>query len=280
LKFSLSYLHAYPAPIRLLAFTLILLLIWMPIAVPAYLFIGDRNLINILTLTVLYVEFLWLVQVWGKQVHRRSSILWHYGLEFSRRIGQELLLGLGIGLASLILLAVLESVAGWVLWHAPSGSFVRTILEGLLVSLAVGFAEELVFRGWMLDELQQDYSPPVVLWVDAVLFALLHLRLILFPALFFLGVALVWAKRSFFDRRLGRRRDRLGLPIGLHAGLVWGNYLLEVGKLISYTDRVPAWVTGIDRNPLAGLVGILFLAGLAVAMWQFARQRTGAVRFG
>jgi membrane protease YdiL (CAAX protease family) len=141
------------------------------------------------------------------------------------------------------------------------------ILEGLASALGIGFAEELLFRGWLLDELQRDYHPRVALWADSTLYALLHyikpLQEILrtwpgFPGLLLLGLTLVWAKRS--------RRGRLGLPIGLHAGLVWGYYIINVGQLVQYSGQVPEWITGVDRNPLAGVMGLLFLGVLAFWM--------------
>jgi hypothetical protein len=62
------------------------------------------------------------------------------------------------------------------------------------------------------------------------------------------------------------RRGRLGLPIGLHSGLVCGYYIINVGNLINYTGRVPDWVTGVNKNPLEGIIGILFMGGLALWM--------------
>lgn len=278
MKPDLANVRRYPAPLRLIVFALILIVLWLPIAVPAHLFIRDQNLASIITLLVLYAEFLWLVRQWGRFVHQEPRILNHYGLEWSRRNGVELLAGLAIAVASVLLLIGLQTILGWVAWKAGSANLARIILEGLLVSLALGFAEELLFRGWILDELQRDYIPTVVLWTDAVIFAALHLRVLTFPALVLLGVALVWAKRSRGEWQLGWRRDRLGLPIGLHAGLVWSNYILEVGQLITYTGRVPAWITGIDRNPLQGLMGLVLLGSLAVGMWRFARSQRPPLR--
>ncbi|MFM7906623.1 MAG: LPXTG cell wall anchor domain-containing protein, partial [Microcystis sp.] len=39
---------------------------------------------------------------------------------------------------------------------------------------------------------------------------------------------------------------------------------LNVGQLIKYTGTVPDWLTGIDKNPLAGVMGLLFLTILAI----------------
>jgi membrane protease YdiL (CAAX protease family) len=59
--------------------------------------------------------------------------------------------------------------------------------------------------------------------------------------------------------------NRLGLPIGFHAGLVWGYYIINVGNLVKYSGSVPDWITGVDRNPLAGIMGLLFLG--CIAFW-------------
>jgi hypothetical protein len=258
---------------------LLLLLLWLPFAVPIYRFISDQNLAGILALLILYSEFLWLVGVWGRRVYRQPRLLWQYGVEFSQRTGLELLCGLGIGLFSILLLFGIEASLGWLVWQAPVMPLVRVFLEGLLVAIGIGFAEELFFRGWLLDELQRDYVPSVALWANAIVFAVVHLRLITLPALILLGVALVWAKRACSELQIGQRRERLGLPIGLHAGLVWGYYMINVGQLVTYTNRVPTWVTGLEKNPLAGLLGLILLSGLAIGMWQFARRQRATVRW-
>ncbi|WP_363319189.1 MULTISPECIES: hypothetical protein [unclassified Microcoleus] len=70
-------------------------------------------------------------------------------------------------------------------------------------------------------------------------------------------------------------KDRLGLSIGFHAGIVWGYYTINVGKLIRYSGSVPDWVTGVNGNPLAGAIGLLFLSVLAVGMRQMSEQSKG-----
>jgi membrane protease YdiL (CAAX protease family) len=281
---NLPRLSHSPAPARIAVFILVLLCLWVPFAAPIYLNIPDRNTVSILTLLILYAEFILLVRVWGHWVYGQPKLLWSYGLELTRQIGRELLVGLAIGGLSLFALFATQSLFGWVVWQTPKPILTRIILEGLLVSLGFGFAEELLFRGWLLDELQRDYRPSIVLWVDALAYALLHFikpldelqrTFITFPALVLLGLTLVWAKRSCPDlkTRWGSKypRSRLGLPIGLHAGLVWGYYIVNVGQLVQFSDRVPAWVTGIDHNPLAGIMGLLFLGCLAGVMRWRAR---------
>jgi len=35
-----------------------------------------------------------------------------------------------------------------------------------------------------------------------------------------------------------------------------------VGEMITYTEKVPQWITGIDKNPIAGIIGLIFLSML------------------
>jgi uncharacterized protein len=119
----------------------------------------------------------------------------------------------------------------------------------------------------MLDELDRDYQPLVSLSIDSTLYALLHFikpiavviqSLPEFPGLFLLGALTIVAKRH--------NGNLLGMSIGLHAGLIWVYYLVNVGKLVKYTDRVPNWITGINGNPISGIHGIIFLAILIVGI--------------
>lgn len=267
MKINLVHLAQRPAPIRLGCFILSLLLLWLPLAAPIYLLVDDSNLESILTIVLLYVDFIFLLQLWGKYVYQQSHILWHYGLEFTRRNGVELLCGMAMGLINTLILFGIQGFLGWLIWQQPKIFLLQVILEGLLVGCGIGFAEELLFRGWLLNELQRDYSLRVATWTDAILFAALHfikpLEAIIhtlpqFPALVLLGLTQVWGKRW--------RKGRLGLPIGLHGGFVWGYYIINVGGLIKYSGQVPDWVTGVNNNPLQGVMGVLFMSVLALWM--------------
>jgi uncharacterized protein len=271
MKKNLVHLAQRPVFIRLGYFVLTLLLLWLPFAAPIYLLVHDANLVSILTTVVLYVEFIFILKLCGKYVYQEPHILRHYGLEFTRRNGVELLCGLAIGIVNIIILFGVQGFLGWLVWQQPKVFLLKVILEGLAVGLGIGFAEELLFRGWLLDELQRDYRQPVATWTNAVAFAALHFikplvaiihTLPQFPALVLLGLTQVWGKRW--------RRGRLGLPIGLHGGLVWGYYIINVGELTKYSGQVPDWVTGVNNNPLQGLMGVIFMSVLA--LWMRGRS--------
>jgi membrane protease YdiL (CAAX protease family) len=275
---SLAKVARWVAPVRILVFLGILAVFWLPFAAPIALLVPDANTVTILTMSLLFVGFLLFVPIWGRSVHGESQMFRRYGLGFAWQNGRELLAGLLVGLISVLAVFAVQAGFGWLEWQT-NPMLVSIILEGGIVAFGVGLAEEVVFRGWILDELDRDYSPPVALWSNSLLFAALHFikpfpemirTFPQFPGLVLLGLALVWAKRStrsIIKANPGSnlvqsstyRYGRLGLPIGLHAGLVWGYYIVQVGELAHSTQHVSEWLTGIDGNPLAGAIGLCFL---------------------
>ncbi len=266
MKIHWSKFAPYPASLRLGIFIAILLMLWLPIALPLYLLLNyDPNLASIITMVALFGIFLFLLKFWSKNVYGITEGFKFYGLVWTRKNGVDWLKGISIGLLFTFTLFLTESLFGWVQIQPSKTFLLKIILEGSLTGLGVAFAEELFFRGWLLTELEKDYSPNKSLWFSALIFALLHFLKPLaevirtfpqFPALVLLGIALVLAKRS--------HQQRLGICMGLHGGLVWGYYILNVGQLVRYSETVPTWITGIDRNPLAGVMGILFLSLLVL----------------
>lgn len=269
MKNTISLLAQRPVAIRIIGFVLCLLVIWLPVAIPVYLLVQDTNLVTILTMAMLAIAFFIFLPRWGNLVHNQPHIYQHVGLEFTRKNGVELLRGLAIGLISIQLLFLVQGSLGWLKWQQPSDSVVRFILEAIPTALGTALAEELFFRGWIYDELERDYKhkPGVVLWGVALIFAISHFLKPIpeiirtspqFFGLLLLALLCIWAKR--------RSRGRLGLSIGIHAGLIWGWYVVNVGKLIEYTGKVPVWMTGVNDNPLAGVVGLSFLVILVFWM--------------
>ncbi len=296
MTFNLSLFATFPAPIRLILFILILLLLWLPLAAPIYWLGEDPNTVSILTLSLLYGEFLLLVQFWGKLVYQHPRLLQHYGLRLTKRSGWALLLSLSLGCLSLLTLFILQGKLGWLLWKPASSQFPQIVFEGLLVGLGVGFAEELFFRGWLLDELERDYHPRVAFWVSSLVYAIAHFikplaeiyrTLLQFPGLVLLGLIFVWAKYVIVEqttqptvksiqnhsKQLQIPSGNLSLSVGLHAGLVWGYYIVNVGERVQYSSQVPNWITGVDQNPLAGVIGLVFLGVIFLGIRRISKYR-------
>lgn len=264
----------------MLSFLLVLALLWLPGLVTIYLVMGStqnledpgtKNLLSILTMGLLAIEFIALLPWWGKQVYQHPNLYTRYGLVFTRQNGLLLLKGIAIGAGFAFALFVTQGLLGWLTWQSPRLPIFQLALEGSATALGVGLAEELFFRGWMLDELERDYAPRIALIADASLYAALHflkpIPVILasfpaFPGLYLLGTIVIIAKRQ--------NSNLLGMSIGLHSGMVWAYYIVNVGNMVKYSGRVSDWITGINGNPISGLLGLIFLGVLAALMSNFA----------
>ncbi|MGB3614348.1 MAG: CPBP family intramembrane glutamic endopeptidase [Elainellaceae cyanobacterium] len=263
-----------PAPQRIALFLVTLLLLWLPLYGLARWQLTDSNTVSVITTAVILLEFLALLRVWSRALYR-SRLRDRYGLQWRQRNRREFALGFAVAAFSLSLLFGLETLLGWTIWRWDNWGRLGAIAgEGALVAIGVALGEELVFRGWLLGELEEDYSGSTALWGSSLAFAALHFIKPLsemvrtapqFPGLLLLGLVLVWAR--------WRCQGRLGMAVGLHAGLIWSYYLFDVGDLMTYRKDVPEWLTGIDGNPLAGGLGLLFLSGLG--LWVRSRRLLG-----
>lgn len=261
------------------SFLLVLVLLWLPGLALIYLVMGStqnledpgtKNLLSILTMGLLAIEFIALLPWWGKKVYQHPHLYQRYGLVFTRQNGLLLLKGLAIGAGFAFGLFITQGLLGWLSWQSPRLPLIQLALEGSATALGVGLAEGLFFRGWMLDELERDYPPKIALIADAGLYAALHflkpIPVILasipeFPGLYLLGTIVIIAKRQ--------NSNLLGMSIGLHAGMVWAYYIVNVGNMVKYSGRISDWITGINGNPISGLLGLIFLGILAILMLNF-----------
>jgi membrane protease YdiL (CAAX protease family) len=83
------------------------------------------------------------------------------------------------------------------------GSLLVYGLLGLLLGLGVALAEELFFRGWLLQEMLLDYGCSTAVWGSSFLFAMAHFLKPLpeilatwpqFPGLWLMGCC--WCRRG------------------------------------------------------------------------------------
>lgn len=162
-------------------------------------------------------------------------------------------LGSGLGAAFLLLLVELVALrfSGALQWRWALSPGLA--LNALALGLGVGFAEELLFRGWLLGELTLLIGPHRALLLQAALFSVVHTRfhlpppllLLLLGGLLLLGLALGLQRRCNGGVLWG--------AVGLHGGLVAGWFSLSQGILV-LPQSGPAWLLS-PENPIGGVVG-------------------------
>lgn len=242
--------------------------LWLPIAVPLALVLQWHPLKPITVqqkLSLVASLYLLVPGVLWAAAYAEGLPFAVYGLTWSMETLRTLGLGLGIAVLGLGVMFLMQHRLGWIELHtAHQHQLYAVWLPTLLIALGIGGIEELVFRGFLFNQLQ-----PYSLWVAAIvsssIFALLHLvwngreTLPQLPGLWVIGMVLVLARIV--------THGNLGLAWGLHAGWVWGIACLDSTQWLSYTDRGPAWMTGFAHKPLAGMMGLFCLLGTAIGLF-------------
>ncbi|MEM1240287.1 MAG: type II CAAX endopeptidase family protein [Cyanobacteria bacterium P01_H01_bin.26] len=264
---------------RVVVFFAVLLVLWSPLALAIYLvgnLFGRPQLAETVVLLALYGCFTANAWIWGHWVKGWQRPFEAYGLLLCRRFWSDLLIALVFGFGLVWVLFGVEVLLGWARFYPTSLGFIT--LEGFGVGIGIGLAEELLFRGWLLAELQTSLPRAKAIMWSSIIFALAHfikpLPEVLRTSPQFLGLLLLGLilGSSRYISRLQRPFSSLGLPLGLHAGLVWGYYIVDVGDLVLPSGRVPEWVTGIHGNPLSGALGIAILGCLSAYSWLRLRS--------
>ena len=194
---------------------------------------------------------------WGYEQLNLGSFT-EYGLVIDISLIYSLLLGLSLGIIGLTIVFGLEYICGWCYLETANFRLIPPILIPiLLVALFVGSIEELIFRGFLLTNLQEICPLWLAAVISSLIFAVLHLvweqteTIPQLPGLWLMGIVLVLAR--IVDN------NNLGIAWGLHAGWVWAIAIVDTAGIISYTNKIPEWVTGKYKKPLAGLAGVTCL---------------------
>ncbi len=138
------------------------------------------------------------------------------------------------------------------------------------LGFGVAFAEELIFRGWLLCEMHLLVQRRWVSICQAAMFSIVHARLTfgfwesigLLSGLFLLGLLLSLIRTL--------HQGSLWGCIGLHGGLVGQWFLLSSG-LVEFSSDAPAWLFGPGGqaiNPVGGVIGIFFMSVCIILLHQ------------
>ncbi len=229
--------------------------------------IESYELVSLLGTLVSLFLFLVILPSWIRFRWNKCNSIQAIGLSGQGREKALIFAFKGLAWALLLIGIVLTFVfvGSWGRWLGPI-SF-DSLLYGLALGLAVGVAEEVIFRGWLWSELNQLLGPRWGILAQASIFSLVHLRfdigfiplLGLLLGLFLFGLVL----------SVRRRLDEGSLwgCIGIHGGLVGIWFLLNT-ELIQLSPEAPEWLVGVGGltpNPIGSVVGISVLMAM---LWR------------
>ncbi len=206
------------------------------------------------------------------------------GLKLSRNAITDL--GAGILMMGLLmgLIYVVQSRLGWLSFEnsAWQGLTVPQVLREIILPtlylfILVGWLEELLFRGYVLQNLASGLNIWWGLGLSSILFAAAHS---LNPGASWTAIAGLFAAGLFLGYAYMRTRQ-LWLPVGLHIGWnffegpVFGFPVsgLNIPHLIQQAETGPDLWTGGAFGPEAGLIVIPALALGAGLIYLYTRKR-------
>ncbi len=211
------------------------------------------------------------------------------GLDFSRRWWLGLLIGLALGAGMMASIVVVELAFGWI-----SLTVVLTVEQEILLGAMlavyvvwqclVAFAEELVGRGYIQQNLNTSLTVPLTVTCSALMFAALHLPSILTQSLPLPLSAIMLLNLTLGGLLLGWsfvKTRTLWLPIGIHFAWNFIQYHIVGFGFINqgiYTVQNLGWevITGGVVGPEAGFIGTLAFLLLLLIMWRLpSRWLTG-----
>ncbi len=218
----------------------------------------EANDVALLGTVFTFICFLICLPSWIKFRWRKTDPWNQLGIiQSSARVWfKDFLRGFLWSLLMIFILVLTFLVGGWCEWVGVFDS--GNLLNAVLLGIGVGFAEELVFRGWLWGEINYLIGSRWSIFIQAAIFSLSHIRfklgffelMALLTGLFLLGILL--SLRRILDK------GSLVGAIGLHGGLV-GSWFLINSDLIHISLHAPAWITGPggeNPNPIGGIVAI------------------------
>ncbi|MBI4492569.1 MAG: CPBP family intramembrane metalloprotease [Chloroflexi bacterium] len=209
------------------------------------------------------------------------------GLQPARSWPRELLMGFLLGAALMSAVFAIEVLAGGYAIGpgraaAGPGTVVAILGQALLTFLLVGLGEELVARGYVLQNLALEWGLPIAVVASSVLFGAAHLANPGANLVSTLGVTVagLLLAASYLATR------RLWMPIGLHwawnffQGPIYGFAVsgLAGQGLLEARAQGPEWLTGGAFGPEASVVAITveLVATAGLLAWAAQRaRRTG-----
>lgn len=264
------------AIIRVILFVLLYIAIGIGLSFAA----GSTSQIVSLYLTIAQVVLPILLVVAFRRWLDKKTVA-SLGLETEKGWLRDLILGMAVGIILISAIFAIEYFAGWVSVtvhfgiKGMSGFFIVSMIVFLLLMFLVAVSEELVFRGYILQNLGIGGGLLVGVIGSSILFGLAHslnpgftwlIGLNLILAGLFLGYSYVVTGSLWF-------------PIGWH--LTW-NYFqgyvfglpvsgmnLGMLSLLISKDQGPVWLTGGAFGPEGGLIATAALLAGFLFLWLF-----------
>jgi membrane protease YdiL (CAAX protease family) len=274
--------------IHSIGYNLLLICIAIPLSIPIlYLGISPQNLLLNQAIALFAVT----PSVFLARHFLDKRSLSSLGLKFDRWFLPDILAGIFITFLAMGFIYLIEWSLGWLTFDGfawETDAITNVVLNTLLylgIFILVAWNEELLYRGYRLQNLSDGLNPLWGVLISSLWFGIAHLlnpntdaRFFVATGIFLAGVFLAFGYLT---------TKQLWLPIGLHLGwnffegVVFGFPVsgLDIYRLIRIAVEGPVLWTGGAFGPEAGLVvlpGLLLGVTLIYAYTKFMRKAGNA----
>tara|TARA_Y100001968_G_scaffold268825_1_gene259394 strand:- start:720 stop:1571 length:852 start_codon:yes stop_codon:yes gene_type:complete len=221
----------------------------------------SSNTLSIIGTIITFFLFILILPIWA-QIRWKNNHLWlDFGFndKHKYRIFKLFFNGFLSAFYLLFIFLIFLFVFGFVN-HFGSINL-KNILDATLLIIGIVLAEELIFRGWLMEEMILLFGMKRGIFFQSLIFSIAHLRFdIGFFSLipFLIGLFLFGLVLTL--RRIKDKGSLLGC-IGLHGGLVAIWHIFESG-MVTFSIHTPYYFLGPSKemqNPIGSILGIIIL---------------------
>ncbi len=237
------------------------------------------SLIDLIPTGIVMTLSVWVAR---RLLDRRSFV--SLGFRFDPHAPLDLLMGFLITAIVMGVIYAIEAGTGWLrfdgwAWETlPFRQVALGLTGGLLGFIVVGYYEELLYRGYHLQNIRDGMGIGWGLFLSSVIFALSHLGN---PNATWYSTLLGLIAAGYFLAYGWVRTRQLWLSIGVHIGWNFfeGNVFgfpvsgIDVVGLIRQTPTGPVAITGGPFGPEAGLIILPAMAVGIGLIWLYTRGR-------
>ncbi len=234
---------------------------------PLLLFNFEEDNLSLIGTIITFLLFIFLLPYWF-YIKRNISSAWALlGISKDKFLKNFFNFSQGILFALVLIILILipllqKNYISWI------GEFSASILlNSIVLGLGIGFAEEIIFRGWLLEELKFEYGTKISIAIQAIVFSFVHN---FSNELFWnmIGLRLGFILLGIFLSLVRiRNQDSLWNCIGIHGGLVGIWFFINNG-LIEFKENTTSFLAGPftqnTPNPIGSFSAILILLFLCI----------------
>ena len=134
----------------------------------------EKDNLSLIATIITFLLFIFLLPYWFYIKRNKSSTWVLLGITKDKFLKNFFNFSQGILFALVLIILILvpllqKNYISWIDEFSP-----KILLNSVVLGLGVGLAEEIIFRGWLLEELKFEYGTKISIALQAIIFSFVH----------------------------------------------------------------------------------------------------------